>query len=1147
MVESFSNIDYSGLPADIQQDAAALDHHFYGFHRNWPDLTFYGNIPAKYSENTVSWIEWMAWMESWIAETAKKLDEENQDFNNFIKHYNQFITTLPQNIVDVINAFFKGTSLQGHPVTEDDYVLDAFKIMENMFNAGNLRVPETFNMGISQDWASVYSGSNNGPGGVVTNDNMPRTNLMNILIAGRVNGSWQYLSTYPEQLNQMRNNFFTGYNPGESPLQPPTSSGVNTIAPTDITVFSPFAAGLIPDDVLRVFPIASSNGDGGVVFMDDNRRIYWAGIGDSSATYLPTEKAPLFILNAKRGTFGTPGPGNIQLDYIADDYSVNVMYANVDTTGELKLFDKLPDNIINSIQNLRHEKVIGNAFQIAALVPGNTGDNGETYEQIVTWNLFESPLENSNNYEAPFTPRRLVDYPQFITPGQNKIWYNLTPNVFQGGLYENYGLEKGFETGKQENSTPRDTYQGVKTLADAKASDEIAKTQAQRNQAIDDQVNKLVASINNSTTLTQDEKNKQIQLAQQAAETDKSNIHASMQNVTTASPFNGYSRSSYGFLFVWNQTVQPTKSDVTANITGTQHGGPTLFHNQLFGGFLRAHADPSPVDTINALQIAGLYEDAKDQQNRLNQINWSNIQFYKDLVGRIYDDEAKEAQDKADTDKSLSDAFKQIQDAFKDITDLYNKLSGMGDKLNKLIGNLEGTGAWDADTNDFVPGRNLTTGNINWYAQQADGTNGLFAHTIGQDQYGDGVFGVNGGSGGTNNVAASQSTSQSQSTSASLADAQANAAAVASASTSASTSQSINDSQNQANQSSLTASTAASQNASVNNSQSTSQSITDSQNAGNASASTSTSLSKSSSLSSVINSYSTSSSIVTSNSNSVLTSYSNFIAQQLSTWDPTNPYNHTWSDSVSRRWDFQSTRNSEYDSTTAAGIGYGNRGSVSALNSTIKEFNSEFDSGEAVWNANTSISQSYSSSLLGSNNTSQSSSISASTSTSTSGFVSQWTSLSNANPNVYTWWGFDTSESYDKALSEAWSASNFNDFNSISASGSTLDSESLSVQTSQSSAANNPSTSASTSSSTSTSRSQILSLYNTILSTDNSTMSALANDTTSAGQSQRQSASANAVSYIGMDINTLISTVSSQSTSASLQASTLVSQFESEG
>ena len=78
-----------------------LNKSFYQFHRKYPTMSYYGNIPAQYSENTISWIQWIHWIEGWIKTVNDNEEKLNEDFNNFVDEYNTFVKDVSQNIQDL--------------------------------------------------------------------------------------------------------------------------------------------------------------------------------------------------------------------------------------------------------------------------------------------------------------------------------------------------------------------------------------------------------------------------------------------------------------------------------------------------------------------------------------------------------------------------------------------------------------------------------------------------------------------------------------------------------------------------------------------------------------------------------------------------------------------------------------------------------------------------------------------------------------------------------------------------------------------------------------------------------------------------------------------------------------------------------------
>lgn len=97
--------DYKLTP-EQQLSYDKLQGSFYHFHRQYPSLSYYGNIPAQYSENTVSWIQWMHWIEGWIKTINDNQNKLNDDFNDFVDQFNKFLDDLPNYVVGLIKEKF---------------------------------------------------------------------------------------------------------------------------------------------------------------------------------------------------------------------------------------------------------------------------------------------------------------------------------------------------------------------------------------------------------------------------------------------------------------------------------------------------------------------------------------------------------------------------------------------------------------------------------------------------------------------------------------------------------------------------------------------------------------------------------------------------------------------------------------------------------------------------------------------------------------------------------------------------------------------------------------------------------------------------------------------------------------------------------
>lgn len=94
------------LTPEQQLSYDKLQGSFYHFHRQYPSLSYYGNIPAQYSENTVSWIQWMHWIEGWIKTINDNQNKLNDDFNDFVDQFNKFLDDLPDYVVGLIKEKF---------------------------------------------------------------------------------------------------------------------------------------------------------------------------------------------------------------------------------------------------------------------------------------------------------------------------------------------------------------------------------------------------------------------------------------------------------------------------------------------------------------------------------------------------------------------------------------------------------------------------------------------------------------------------------------------------------------------------------------------------------------------------------------------------------------------------------------------------------------------------------------------------------------------------------------------------------------------------------------------------------------------------------------------------------------------------------
>jgi len=76
---------------------------------------------------------------------------------------------------------------------------------------------------------------------------------------------------------------------------------------------------------------------------------------------------------------------------------------------------------------------------------------------------------------------------------------------------------------------------------------------------------------------------------------------------------------------------------------------------------------------------------------------------------------------------NLKQVIENISNEVNNLKQEVNNLKANNEKLDKIIQNLINSGAWNSDTNDFNPNRNIATGNINFFGGSTDG--GSFIRT----------------------------------------------------------------------------------------------------------------------------------------------------------------------------------------------------------------------------------------------------------------------------------------------------------------------------------------------------------------------------------------------------------------------------------
>lgn len=111
---------------------------------------------------------------------------------------------------------------------------------------------------------------------------------------------------------------------------------------------------------------------------------------------------------------------------------------------------------------------------------------------------------------------------------------------------------------------------------------------------------------------------------------------------------------------------------------------------------------------IHDAQIKDLQERVSEIERQIKEI-WNKINEILSTIDRIWDEIAN------------------IKNEINNLKNEINQLKANNEKLNKIIQNLTNSGAWNPNTNDFNSGRNIATGNINFFGGSTDG--GSFIRT----------------------------------------------------------------------------------------------------------------------------------------------------------------------------------------------------------------------------------------------------------------------------------------------------------------------------------------------------------------------------------------------------------------------------------
>lgn len=442
--------------SNVQSAYDNLKNSFYGFQRKYPDLSYFGNIPAQYSENTVSPIQWQHWMEGCVNLLQKEIDATNEDLNHFIDAYNQFISE-----ISIANQFKGNYTANSQITTADNYKIETIKL-GNVSNMSD----DIKSINIARKIAVLESNENK---------NYLKNSFDGAIVTAKGNDGWLEIPFGSDS-----NAIIGGQNfdvRGNINYQ-----NINSNNPADIIEsgkeWKKIPLNSIPQNVNRIFPIAyygnSENDnvqkDGAAIYMNADHQIFYVELPDGTPKIISTEKSPLFILTAT--SIPDESKENIlSFTYIATDYSVNTIYQSNITGNQNELVvAHLPKNVIDSITSLSPEKVIGNAHQIVALVPGNQGDNKNNFEHAITWNYENSSIDGTNKIEKAFTPRDFFDAKSltrkttdYQTGIESTIFFSTSPDDTYNGTNYNLGINNDETTKKSKKSTPIDTAQGLVT------------------------------------------------------------------------------------------------------------------------------------------------------------------------------------------------------------------------------------------------------------------------------------------------------------------------------------------------------------------------------------------------------------------------------------------------------------------------------------------------------------------------------------------------------------------------------------------------------------------------------------------------------------------------------------------------------------
>lgn len=138
--------------------------------------------------------------------------------------------------------------------------------------------------------------------------------------------------------------------------------------------------------------------------------------------------------------------------------------------------------------------------------------------------------------------------------------------------------------------------------------------------------------------------------------------------------------------------------------------------------------------------IYWLYEwSIKDTEdyNEFKKLVWEAIKLHEEHL-RIIDNRLDDHEDRiTECERQIILIWEKINQILQEIENIHNLINNLqqqinelkadNEKLNKIIQNLTNSGAWNPETNDFNSGRNIATGNINFFGGSTDG--GSFIRT----------------------------------------------------------------------------------------------------------------------------------------------------------------------------------------------------------------------------------------------------------------------------------------------------------------------------------------------------------------------------------------------------------------------------------